>query len=152
MKVFLDTSFFVDFFRGKREAKEVYEGVVSEELYTSLNVLEETTYILMKLKASDLTGIKKHYDLIKELKGNEKVYKKCFYLSKDFFSSLSKLSVKVLPLALSWDDVLGIMGKYRLLPNDALIAAVCKHYGIRKIATFDPDFDRVDFLEVVTSE
>ena len=28
MKVFLDTSFFVDFFRGKREAKEVYERVV----------------------------------------------------------------------------------------------------------------------------
>ena len=32
-----------------------------------LNVLEERTYILMKLKASDLTGIKKHYDLLKEL-------------------------------------------------------------------------------------
>ena len=44
MKVFLDTSFFVDFFRGKREAREVYEKVVSEEPYTSLNVIEETTY------------------------------------------------------------------------------------------------------------
>ena len=42
-----------------------------------------------------------------------------------------------------------IMKKYRLLPNDALIAATCKHYGIRKIATFDDDFKRVDFLEVV---
>ncbi len=36
-----------------------------------------------------------------------------------------------------------------LLPNDALIAATCKHYGIRKIATFDSDFKRVDFLEIV---
>jgi hypothetical protein len=34
-------------------------------------------------------------------------------------------------------------------PNDALIAATCKHYGIRKIATFDEDFKRVDFLEIV---
>ena len=67
MKVFLDTSFFVDFFKGKQEAKEIYEQIDSEELYTSMNVVEETTYILMKLKASDLTGIKKHYDLIKEL-------------------------------------------------------------------------------------
>jgi len=27
MKVFLDTSFFVDFFRGKREAKKVFEKI-----------------------------------------------------------------------------------------------------------------------------
>lgn len=40
--------------------------------------------------------------------------------------------------------------KYSLLPNDALIAATCKHHGIKKIATFDPDFKRVDFLEVIT--
>lgn len=41
---------------------------------------------------------------------------------------------------------------YRLLPNDALIAATCKHYGIKKIATFDEDFKRVEFLEVVEVE
>jgi len=41
-----------------------------------------------------------------------------------------------------------MMEKYRLLPNDAAIAATCKYYGIRKIATFDDDFKRVDFLEV----
>ncbi|MGB2843081.1 MAG: PIN domain-containing protein [Halobacteriota archaeon] len=33
-----------------------------------------------------------------------------------------------------------------------LIAATCKHYGIDKIATFDPDFKRVDFLEIITPE
>jgi len=102
MKVFMDTSFFIDFFRGKKEARKIYEQIVHEELYTSLNVLEETTYILIKLKASDLTGIKKHYDLIKELKKNEKVYRDCFNLSKDFFSSLLKWSVKVLPITLSY--------------------------------------------------
>ena len=45
-----------------------------------------------------------------------------------------------------------VVEKYRLLPNDALIAATCKHHGIRKIATFDPDFKRVDFLEIITRE
>ena len=45
-----------------------------------------------------------------------------------------------------------MMTKYKLLPNDALIAATCKHHGIKKIATFDPDFKRVDFLEVFTLE
>ncbi len=33
--------------------------------------------------------------------------------------------------------------------QNALIAATCKYYGIRKIATFDEDFERVYFLEVV---
>ena len=41
---------------------------------------------------------------------------------------------------------------YGLFPNDALIAATCKHHGIRKIATFDPDFKRVDFLEMLELE
>ncbi|MGB7531990.1 MAG: PIN domain-containing protein [Halobacteriota archaeon] len=41
---------------------------------------------------------------------------------------------------------------YKLLPNDAFIAATCKHHGITKIATFDPDFKRVDFLEIITPE
>ena len=30
-----------------------------------------------------------------------------------------------------------------------LIAATCKHHGITKIATFDSDFKRVDFLAVI---
>lgn len=42
-----------------------------------------------------------------------------------------------------------IVKNYGLLPNDALIVATCKHYGIRKIATFDEDFRRVEFLEMV---
>jgi len=41
-----------------------------------------------------------------------------------------------------------IIKKYGLLPNDALIAATCKHYGIRNIATFDRNFERIDFLKV----
>ncbi len=43
-----------------------------------------------------------------------------------------------------------IIINYRLPPNDALIAATCKHHGIKKIATFDEDFKRVDFLEIIT--
>ena len=39
--------------------------------------------------------------------------------------------------------------RYSLLPNDALIAATCRFYGIRRIATFDDDFKRVKFLRVV---
>ncbi len=47
------------------------------------------------------------------------------------------------------EDVVEIIQKYGLLPNDALIVATCKYYGIKKIATFDEDFKRVDFLDVI---
>ncbi|MGB7532449.1 MAG: PIN domain-containing protein [Halobacteriota archaeon] len=50
------------------------------------------------------------------------------------------------------DEFILLMREYNLLPNDALIAATCKHHGIRIIATFDPDFKRVDFLEIITLE
>jgi len=42
--------------------------------------------------------------------------------------------------------------KYGLLPNDALIAAACKRYGIKYIATFDDDFKKVEFLKIVKLE
>jgi len=87
MKIFLDTSFFVSFLRGEERAKEIYEKIRSEELYTSLNVVEETTYILMKLKASELTGIERHYDVIKELKKNENYIRSASLYQKNSFVS-----------------------------------------------------------------
>jgi len=41
------------------------------------------------------------------------------------------------------------MINYRILPYDALIASTCYRNGIKKIASLDRDFRRVDFLEVV---
>ena len=38
---------------------------------------------------------------------------------------------------------------YTLLPSDALIAASCNGNGIAKIATFDKDFEKVNFLEII---
>ena len=39
--------------------------------------------------------------------------------------------------------------RYNLTPNDAMIAATCEHHGIEKIATYDKDFTRLDFLKVI---
>ena len=33
-----------------------------------------------------------------------------------------------------------LLKRFHLFPNDAVIAATCKHFGIPKIATFDGDF------------
>lgn len=41
-----------------------------------------------------------------------------------------------------------ISREYGLFPNDALIAATCEAYEIKRIATYDKDFERVDFLKI----
>jgi len=38
------------------------------------------------------------------------------------------------------NDVIEIMSKYNLLPNDSAINALCVHHQIFKIASFDADF------------
>lgn len=71
-------------------------------------------------------------------------------IKKDIETVLTTLNVKVLEPA-DFKKMWSIMEKYGLLPNDALIAATCKMHGIKKIATFDEDFKRVDFLEIFES-
>ncbi|WP_203219001.1 PIN domain-containing protein [Geoglobus acetivorans] len=72
--------------------------------------------------------------------------------AKEVISDVSNVldywEIKVLPPA-TYQEMFDAITAYGLLPNDALIAATCKHYGIRKIATFDDDFKRVYFLEIV---
>ncbi len=46
-------------------------------------------------------------------------------------------------------DAAEIATKYRLLPNDGLIAATCRHYDINSIVTFDEDFKRVSWLKII---
>ena len=109
------------------------------------NVFEETVYILIREELNS-KGVSKFFDqrdyISKSGYFNLEIYKK-------FFKFLEKASIPVLENKFRIPEFVEIMENYRLLPNDALIAATCKHYGIRKIATFDEDFKRVDFLEVV---
>ena len=71
------------------------------------------------------------------------------FVYKKFLEFLKKFSILILENKCNVDDFQSIMEKYNLLPNDALIVATCKHYEIKKIATFDEDFKRVEFLEVL---
>ena len=97
-------------------------------------VISEVTYGYIRAK----TKLKPF-----ELKRKIKSVKLSLTPLKDIFSIFKVLPCKIGTLALE------IIEQYKLLPNDALIAATCKYYSIKKIATFDDDFRRVDFLEVI---
>ena len=148
-KAVIDTNVLVNFFLKTNLTERAKEVIKHTLMYYSpvifTNILEETTFILIREELT-YNGISKFYsqrDFI-EKRGYESllVYKK-------FFEFLKKFSILILENKCSVDDFQSIMEKYKLLPNDALIAATCRHYGIKKIATFDEDFKRVDFLEVM---
>ncbi|MFW6194860.1 MAG: PIN domain-containing protein [Halobacteriota archaeon] len=118
---------------------------------TSINVLEEAEFkIVVGSVLEDLELEKANFYKVKsefEKGTGERVI-------KDRLHVLNYLKDKLLILTLEeaiFDVSKDIIGKYKLLSNDALIAATCQHYTIKKIATFDSDFDRVDFLEITKS-
>ncbi|MCK4476654.1 MAG: PIN domain-containing protein [Methanophagales archaeon] len=121
------------------------------ELSSPSNVLEETTYKTIVLTISNLIDSNKFHKIKKAWEkgiGEPEIRKRI-----DILEDLTTTIIKVL---YANEKILYLSKKisfeYKLLPNDALIAATCKYYGINKIATFDPDFKRVDFLEIVTPE
>ena len=144
--IFIDSSVFWAFFI---DGINVFEKLEGCKLLTSANVIEEVTYVLIKESAKDITRIDKHYDLLKHLRENPDLVSE---ISKDIISDITDVlnffDIVVLH-SVNHFAMFEIIKSYSLLPNDALIAATCKHYGIKKIATLDGDFKRVDFLEVV---
>jgi len=105
--------------------KKVIESYIDFDFVTSMSVIEETAFILRKL-----TKIS-NQDIAEKLR-----------------KILEELEIEVIEY-LPLEDFLEVLSKYSLLTNDALIVSTCKHLGIRRIATFDEDFKRVDFLEIV---
>jgi|Deesub1362A_J573_1020465.scaffolds.fasta_scaffold20202_2 hypothetical protein len=144
--IFIDTSIFLRFFV---EGDVEIEKLRKYKLFTSINVIEELSYVLLKLKAGDKYGIDRHYDLLTFLREKPDVVKAEFSeIAEDIEDLLRLLSVEVLPPA-PYREMWEVVNVYGLLPNDALIAATCKHYGINKIATFDADFKKAKFLDVL---
>ena len=146
--IFVDSSVFLAFFV---DGVDIF-GKLRGLLVTSTNVIEEVTYVLIKERAKDVTGIGKHYDLLTYLREHPDTVKQ---IASEVISDVSSLlnALKIVVLApVSYSEMFDVVKNYGLLPNDALIVATCRYYGIKKIATFDEDFKRVDFLEVVELE
>jgi hypothetical protein len=145
--IFLDTSFILSLIirtEKTEEARKFYMEATFNPV-ASVAVYEESLYTGLRLVAEKRLNIKNAYSLRNFIKKNG------YDFAVDFVNTLHELfgEIQILQDVRDIDLVRFIAERYKLLPNDALIAATCKHYGIRKIATFDEDFKRVDFLEVI---
>jgi len=118
-------------------------------LYTPMNVMEEVFFQVLVSVVGGSSKDYRFYDVKRDwLKG---VGKKEVCETINSLVSLTDLGV-LSPLELNveiFKSSIALAKKYSLLPNDALIAATCKFYDIKKIASFDKDFKQVDFLEIV---
>ncbi len=138
--VFIDSSVFLDFLEGEEKAKTLLEEYSDLEGCINDIVFSEVLFVYIKAETGKKSyELKKQPALVKSVELNDIVELLGRYRTLDVGEAVKS-------------EAEGLIKKYGLLPNDALIAATCKHYDINKIATFDPDFERVDFLEVITSE
>ena len=146
--IMVDTNVFYNFLfetELTEKATKIFE--LEEPLFTSFTVINETLYVISRKIAERKFNIRSYRKFREFVSSNG--YEHFLEELTKFFSLLDDLDITVLRDYQNVSEIWELMKNYNLLPNDALIAATCKHYGIRKIATFDEDFKKVDFLEVV---
>lgn len=133
--VFIDSTVFLKTLEGDTRARNFLGD--SERIFTNSMVFSEVIYVYLKLKTGLRSyELKKRQDVVKstDLSKVVRLLQLCDNLPLN--DEICKISIK-------------IMNTYGLLPNDALIAATCKFYGMEEIATSDEDFKRVNFLKVL---
>ena len=137
--VFVDSNVIIHHLAGDNKAKEIIENVESggDTGYINQIVVSEVIFICLKLKTKKSAfELKKAPDIVKRVD-----LKNVYELLDTFIELPSDKGI-----TRSAEDVIA---RYGLLPNDALIAATCKHHGIRKLATFNGDYKQVDFVEII---
>ncbi|MDI6720226.1 MAG: type II toxin-antitoxin system VapC family toxin [Methanomicrobiales archaeon] len=138
--VFVDSNVFLNILEGDERVKEGVLALHSDQkLYRNSIVFSEVVHVFLRLA----TGERPH------------ALRKTPALIQGQGRNLDRV-IDLLDLAESLPinrdiekEAFLIIADLGLLPNDALIAATCKYYGISRIATFDADFERVGFLEIV---
>ncbi len=135
-KIFLDSSVLVEYFKGKTEAVELLEHILSRidfRIFVNDIVYLEVAYIFIRTRAG-----KNHLTLKKNKSIVSKLGKEFLNYAYPVLESLEFLELNRNTVSLANT----FMIKYGLLPNDALILATCKIYGIGSLASLDEDFKK----------
>lgn len=132
---------------GDKTLEKLLEG--EEDLYTAPNVIEESFYKCLLLNTEVKFGKASLFVLKRNYSKNKEAYNQILLYFDQFIRSLIEAGfLKILninqdiimnSINLSWE--------HALLPNDSLILACCRYYGLDKIATFDKDFEGISGLK-----
>jgi predicted nucleic acid-binding protein len=143
--VLIDTNIIINILTNSEkieQARFVFNLLKDEELVITTGVLEESAYV-------GLSGIYgcRAFKLRDELKKGLNDEAMSFLQGLNSF--IKDMQIRIISSPRDPSMMLAMIRHYRLLPADAIIAASCEDNGITRIATFDSDFRRVDFLEVI---
>ncbi len=119
MRIFVDSNIFIEALKkeGLKEAKkiwlEILDNYLRQEFCINLIIKNEVIFHLyVKKKLINLKELKKFLSAFVNLEINSKIE----------------------------DLMFDLIDKYNLKPNDALILATCKYYGIPYLISLDEDF------------
>jgi predicted nucleic acid-binding protein len=140
--VFTDTNVIIRYFAGDETSRRLLEPIIYGDATGYINnvVFSEVIFILLKISAG-----MKAYELKKDperVKASLRSLNDQLRFLREYFTEL-EVNEKVKQTAIE------IMNEHGLLPNDALIASTCKHYGVDAILTFDEDFRRIPWLKII---
>ena len=148
--IFLDSSAILHYLTGNPRARDIIEE--AHRLAVNSVVYSEVAFNLLKLLYTRKYGQYKFYDMKSRIAMLDRDdILKGYTILQDFIGEPQRENRLVyFPITIEVvREASNIAAKYGLLPNDALIAATCKHYGISVIATFDEDCERIPWLKVV---
>ncbi|MEZ0248081.1 MAG: type II toxin-antitoxin system VapC family toxin [Thermoproteus sp.] len=142
MKVFFDSNVLIKYLYGSNDARELVERALDGEWTGYINdvVVSEVVYGYLRLA----TGLPKHELRRYVARGGAALGA---LLRRDVVPLLE--AFELLPVGVDARGVADVMERFGLLPNDALIAATCRFYGIETIATFDEDFKKIEWLKAI---
>jgi len=132
-KIFVDTNVFISAFNLDSQFFKSASNLINM-LDTKNKIGVVTPYVINEA----------HYFFLRKY-GQEIAFALCKGL-------LSMKRINLIDLVLSSSDVIDILDlakRYNLKTFDAYHAYYCKKLGIKKIATFDKDFEKIKWLKVV---
>jgi len=125
--VFIDSNIILRHLGGDLKAKKIIDMVESDEFKSYVNqvVVSEVLYVYIKL-TTDMKSyeLKKKPEIVKQVELKPVLRLLSLFEELPGSSDITRIAK-------------GMIEKYGFLPNDAIIAATCKHYGIKKIASDD---------------
>ncbi len=128
LAAFVDTNVIIEHLAGNFDILEIREKF--NVLYSNDIVFSESLMVYIRALTGERPYTLKHNpQLIKAHQAELRDFMKFFELFREL-----GINRGIEELALEY------MAEYGLLPNDALILATCKFYGIRCLISFDKDF------------
>jgi len=146
--IFVDTNVLYSVLVKTKFSKSAQDIILMpSDLATSATVLSELVFISLRKLCKERYGTNNYSEFRKAIVHNGySPFKEDLDL---IFRLVEDRDILMLPINDNLDDWNNAMARYNLMPNDAMIASTCLKHGISKIATFDSDFLRVDWLSVI---